>query len=207
MTDQNDAGKDFDEEIAELVDSDPEVDAPPDVVDIVEEVVETADGDLAALLAERTLDLKRLQAEYVNYKHRVDRDRAQARQRGIESVIGDLLPVLDGIDAARAHNELEDGARLLADELTKVTTKYGMVAFGEEGEAFNPYLHDALMQVDKPGYLVTSIAQVFQRGYAIGERVIRPARVAVAGPDDAAPDAASNQEVGQEEPPPGGDQE
>jgi molecular chaperone GrpE len=96
-----------------------------------------------------------------------------------------LLPVLDGIDAARAHGELNAGATMLADEVAKVTAKYGLVAYGEAGDPFDPHVHDALMHMDQPGYPVASVAQVFQRGYALGERVIRPARVGVTDADPA----------------------
>jgi molecular chaperone GrpE len=149
-----------------------------------------ADKDLAELLAERTLDLQRVQAEYVNYRRRVERDRDQARQRGIESVVSDLLPVLDGIDAARAHDELTGGAEMIADELQKVATKYGLTAFGEVGDPFDPHIHEALMHMDVPGYAVPSVAAVFQKGYALGERVIRPTRVGVTDGDGTTPDAA-----------------
>jgi molecular chaperone GrpE len=145
---------------------------------------EIPEAEISQLLAERTADLQRLQAEYVNYKRRVDRDRDQARQRGIEAVLADLLPVLDGVCAAKAHGELDPGLRMLADEVAKVAGKYGLVSFGEEGDTFDPHIHEALMHVDKPGYTVISVAQVIQQGYRIGERVVRPARVAVAGPDE-----------------------
>jgi molecular chaperone GrpE len=141
------------------------------------------------LLAERTADLQRLQAEYVNYKRRVDRDRDRARQIGVESVLGDLLPVLDGIEAARAHDELNGGAKLLADELAKVTLKYGLEPYGQVGDPFDPHIHEALMNLDQPGYSVTSVAQVFQLGYRLAGRVLRPARVAVADPTEPEPAA------------------
>ncbi|MDR1448714.1 MAG: nucleotide exchange factor GrpE [Propionibacteriaceae bacterium] len=136
------------------------------------------------LLAERTADLQRLQAEYANYKKRVDRDRAQARQGGVEAVLADLLPVLDGITAARAHDELTGGAKLLADELAKVVQKYGLAEYGAAGDPFDPHVHEALLTVDKPGYAVISVADVFQPGYAIQGKVLRPARVAVAHPSE-----------------------
>jgi molecular chaperone GrpE len=153
------------------------------------EEVATAESELARLVAERTADLQRLQAEYANYKKRVDRDRDQARLRGIETVIKDLLPVLDGIDAARAHGELEGGAAMLADELGKVATRHGLESYGAEGDPFDPHIHEALMHMDKPGFSVTAVAQVFQAGYRIGDRVLRPARVAVADPTEEADDA------------------
>ena len=139
--------------------------------------------DLERLLAERTEDLQRLGAEYVNYKKRVDRDRRLARQAGIESVMNDLMPVLDSITLAREHGEGNDGLKLITDELEKVAGKYGLVAFGEVGEPFDPNLHDALMQVplDEPVEVVT-ISQVMQQGYKLDDRVIRPARVGVANP-------------------------
>ena len=143
--------------------------------------------DLAALLAERTDDLQRLQAEYVNYKRRVDRDRDLARQRGIEAVLGDLLPVLDAISAARAHDQLDGGARMIADEIEKVTGSYGLTGYGAVGDPFDPQIHDALMHVDVPGYDVTTCAQIIQAGYRVHERVLRPARVAVTDPSEPAP--------------------
>jgi molecular chaperone GrpE len=187
--DSVDATHDWDEGLQELADgvlADAAADVPTDVVDAepAGPAAESAGatGDLGELLAERTLDLQRLQAEYVNYKRRVDRDRDVARSRGIEAVLADLLPVLDGIDAARAHGELEGGAAMLADEVTKVTEKYGLQGYGAEGDPFDPHIHEALMQIDKPGYAVASVAQVFQKGYAIGDRTVRPARVGVAEP-------------------------
>ena len=145
-----------------------------------------ADKDMAELLAERTADLQRLQAEYINYKRRVERDRDLARQRGIEAVLVDLLPVLDGIAAARAHGELTEGESMLANEVAKVATKYGLTAYGAPGDPFDPHIHEALMHIDQPGYPVTSVAQVFQPGYSIRQRVIRPARVGVAEADESA---------------------
>lgn len=138
-----------------------------------------------ALVAERTEDLQRLTAEYANYKKRVDRDRAQARQAGIEAVISELMPVLDAVSLARSHGDLEGGFRLVADELEKVTAKYGLETFGEVGQPFDPSLHDALMQVPYPEPVeVPTVAQVLQVGYKLGERVIRPARVAIAQPGE-----------------------
>lgn len=110
------------------------------------EAAEVAEGeapDLERLLAERTEDLQRLGAEYVNYRKRVERDRRVARQSGIESVVQDLMPVLDSITLAREHGEGNNGLQLITDELEKVAGKYGLVAFGEVGEPFDPNLHDA----------------------------------------------------------------
>lgn len=140
-------------------------------------------AELEALVAERTLDLQRVHAEYVNYKKRVDRDRDLARRAGIEAVVADLMPVLDHIELAKQHESLEGGFKMIADELQKVAAKYGLVAFGEVGEEFDPNRHEALMAVDldTPVEVVT-VSQVMQQGYQLGTRVVRPARVAVANP-------------------------
>ena len=119
----------------------------------------------------------------MNYKKRVDRDRDLARQAGVERVLTDFLPVLDSIALAKQHDDVAGGFKLVADELEKVTTRHGLVAFGEVGDAFDPVRHDALMAVpmDEPVEVVT-VSQVMQQGYELGGRVIRPARVAVANP-------------------------
>ena len=163
--------------------TEPEV-VEPDVVEASEEVAEVDENELmAALVAERTEDLKRLQTEYVNYKKRVDRDRDLAKQAGVESVVADLMPVLDAITLAKQHDDIAGGFKMVADELEKVTNKHGLVAFGSVGEAFDPNLHDALLSVplDEP-VDVTTVSQVMQQGYQLKGRVIRPARVAVANP-------------------------
>lgn len=140
--------------------------------------------ELTQQLGERTADLQRLQAEYVNYKRRVDRDRHVARQAGIDQVVNDLLPVLDSIEAARQHEELEGGFRLVVDSLEKVAAKYGLVAFGEVGDDFDPSIHEALMQVPMEGdHTHQIVSSVMQRGIKLGDRVLRPARVGVADPN------------------------
>ena len=140
-------------------------------------------AELEQLVGERTADLQRLQAEYVNYKKRVDRDRDLARQAGVEAVVSDLMPVLDAIVLAKQHEDLAGGFKMVADELEKVTTKHGLILFGAVGEAFDPNLHDALLAVplDEP-VEVTTVSQVMQQGYQLKGRVLRPARVAVANP-------------------------
>ncbi len=141
-------------------------------------------GHLEALVSERTEDLQRVQAEYINYKKRVDRDRALARQGGIESVLRDLMPVFDSILAAQDHDDLTDGFRLTADELTKVTKSYGFESFGAVGDEFDPRLHEALMQVPAPDADTMRIHEVMQVGYRINDLVLRPARVIVSVPAD-----------------------
>ncbi len=138
------------------------------------------------LAAERLADLQRLQAEYANYRKRVDRDRALARELTIASVVESLLPVLDDIQLARQHGDLESGPfASVADKLESILAKYGVERFGEPGVAFDPEVHDALMHVEEElaeGTDVTTVVGVLQPGYRIGEKVIRPARVSVADP-------------------------
>lgn len=141
---------------------------------------------LEATVAERTEDLQRLQAEYVNYKRRVDRDRQLSRQSGAEGVVTDLMPVLDSIHMAAQHDELTGGFKMVADEIAKVAAKHGLESYGAVGDEFDPRLHEALMQLPMPGVTVTTVSQVMQQGYTMNDRVLRPARVAVSDPDPAA---------------------
>ena len=116
----------------------------------------------------------------------MDRDRSLARQGGIEAVVLDLLPVLDSVEAAREHEELVGGFKLVADELEKAAAKYGLATFGEVGEEFDPQVHEALMQMPLPGeaeITVATISAVMQRGVKLNERLLRPARVGVANPE------------------------
>ncbi|MCL2315539.1 MAG: nucleotide exchange factor GrpE [Actinomycetia bacterium] len=142
-------------------------------------------AQLEALVAERTDDLQRLQAEYVNYKRRVDRDRAQARAQGAEAAVRELMPVLDAVAHAQEAEggELPEGLRLVAAELTRVTGKLGLASFGGVGEDFDPNRHEALYQVPTPDAEPMSVVQVIQPGYTLNDQVIRPARVAVAAPE------------------------
>ena len=107
--------------------------------------------ELKAALAERTSDLQRLQAEYVNYKRRVDRDRDLSRKVTIEGVLKDFLSVLDDVRSAREHDELSGGFKAVADEIERVTSKYGLETFGEAGDPFNPHIHEALLHAHAEG--------------------------------------------------------
>ena len=145
-----------------------------------------------ALAAERLADLQRLQAEYVNYKRRVDRDRAVTQERAVRDVLESLLPVLDDIQAAREHGDLTGGPfAAIADKLEGSLGRYGLERFGTKGEAFDPMQHEALMHAPWPegdadlpaDASATTVVTVLQPGYRAGEQVLRPARVAVADPD------------------------
>jgi molecular chaperone GrpE len=149
-------------------------------------------GSDAALAAERLGDLLRLQAEYVNYKRRVDRDRALVQERAVRDVLEAVLPVLDDIQAARDHGDLAEGPfAAIADKLESTLGKYGLERFGAKGEVFDPMEHEALMHAPWPAddadlptdATATTVVTVLQPGYRAGEQVLRPARVAVADPD------------------------
>jgi molecular chaperone GrpE (heat shock protein) len=137
-------------------------------------------AQLEELIAERTDDLQRLQAEYVNYKRRVDRDRAVAKQQGIDSVVKQLVPVVDTVATARENEEITGGFKAVADELDKLAASMGLTSFGTPGDEFDPNQHEALLQIPTVDFPPMSIAQVIQRGYKLGDAVLRPARVAVA---------------------------
>lgn len=149
-----------------------------------------AEFDVAAALTERTADLQRLQAEYLNYKRRVDRDRETARQSTIGTVLASLLPVLDDIGRAREHGELSGGFKAVAESLERTLTSLGLQSFGDQGEPFDPRIHEALMHSYSDDVTEPVCQLVLQVGYRHGDRILRPARVAVAEPPAAAEVAA-----------------
>ena len=149
-------------------------------------------SDAEARLAERTADLQRLQAEYANYRKRVDRDRAAVREQAVATVLTGLLPVLDAIDQAREHGELSGGFKSVADSLQSAMGKLGLVAYGEKGDAFDPKIHEALTHTYSPDVTEDTCVEIFQPGYKVGDRILRAARVAVAEPATG-PDGISNE--------------
>jgi molecular chaperone GrpE len=139
-------------------------------------------AELEAAVAERTADLQRLQAEYLNYKRRVERDRGVVREVAVAGVVTALLPVLDDIGRAREHGELDGGFKAVAESVERTLGGLGLEAFGSVGDRFDPRVHEALTagysdDVDGP-----TCQAVLQSGYRIGERILRPARVAVVEP-------------------------
>jgi molecular chaperone GrpE len=134
-------------------------------------------------LAERTADLQRLQAEYVNYKRRVDRDRDLVRQNATYGALASLLPVLDDIDRAREHGELEGGFKAVADSLERIVSGLGLTKFGAPGEPFDPNVHEALAHGHSPDVTETVVEHLAQAGYRIGDRVVRAAKVTVLDPE------------------------
>jgi molecular chaperone GrpE len=144
----------------------------------------TTDEDaLETTLAERTADLQRLQADYANYRRRVERDREAVRELALVNILTNLLPVLDDIGRARDHGELEGGFKSVADALEAAVGKLGLERFGEPGEPFDPSVHEALTHGHSADVTEPTAVQVFQPGYRIGARVVRPARVGVAEPE------------------------
>ncbi|MEQ8145562.1 nucleotide exchange factor GrpE [Streptomyces sp. OP7] len=137
-------------------------------------------------LGERTADLQRLQAEFQNYRRRVERDRVAVKEVAVANLLSELLPVLDDIGRAREHGELVGGFKSVAESLETTVAKLGLQQFGKEGEPFDPTIHEALMHSYAPDVTETTCVAILQPGYRIGERTIRPARVAVAEPQPGA---------------------
>ena len=170
----------------------PEAPAPDPVEQELADLL-SGDGvssDVQSLLDERTADLQRLQAEFANYRRRVDRDRQAVGEQALASVLVGLLPILDDIDRARSHGEVEGGFKLVADGLETTLTKLGLQRFGEQGEPFDPTVHEAMTHALSTDVTEPTCAEIYQPGYRVGERIVRPARVAVVEPDTAnEPDA------------------
>jgi len=134
-------------------------------------------------LAERTADLQRIQAEYVNYKRRVERDRAMSRTMGEATVLRSLLTVLDDIGRAEEHGELEGGFKAVADALQQAVKSHRLESFGAPGEVFDPRLHEALFHAGESADVdATTIQSVIRTGYRVGDDVIRHAQVGVVDP-------------------------
>ena len=161
-----------------------------------EEPEEPAEPSLEQQLAERTADLQRLQAEYVNYKRRVERDRAFVRVQGEASVLRSLLTVLDDIGRAEEHGQLEGGFKAVADALQQAVKSHRLESFGAVGDVFDPRLHEALFHAgESEDVVVTTIQSVVRTGYRVGDDVIRHAQVGVVdpAPDDFATDSATEE--------------
>lgn len=136
-------------------------------------------------LAERTADLQRLQAEFLNYKRRVDRDRALIADNATYKVLQPIVEVLDTIDRAREHGELEGGFKAVAEQLERIVAGLGLTRFGQPGDAFDPTMHEALSHLGTdPEVEVITAKVVAKAGYKINDRVVRAAQVLVVDPVD-----------------------
>ena len=151
------------------------------VAEVVEEAAPVLETDPVAAL---TADLQRLQAEYANYRKRVERDRTLAHELAIGSVLTELLAILDDVDRASEHNELTGGFKAVADQLTTITNRIGLEKYGNKGEAFDPQIHEALLHDTSPEVSVPTASKILQPGYKFKERILRPARVAVTDPEN-----------------------
>jgi molecular chaperone GrpE len=150
--------------------------------------VDTEEDELAAMkgsLADLTNDLQRLQAEYANYRKRVDRDRQLVAETAAYKALTPVVEVLDTIDRAKEHGELDGGFKAVADQLERVVAAAGLARFGEPGDAFDPNLHEALSHLGTdPEVEVTTVKHVAKGGYRMGDRVVRAAQVLVVDPAD-----------------------
>ncbi len=168
--------KDPQENLSEESEAEPEVSD-----DSVEEEPNEIDREL-----EIFQDLQRLRADFVNYKNRVERDKLADRQASVIEVVRAFLPAMDDIDRAESHGDIEEGSALAAVslKLRQAAEKFGLERFGEKGEKFDPSLHDALVQTPSAEVSEATIADVIEVGYRIGEREVRPAKVAVFVPNE-----------------------
>ena len=142
--------------------------------------------DLAAvdLVSEMRSDMLRAQAELVNFRTRVERDRVANRESVIAEVIRSLLPALDDLTRAEKHGDLVGSPlELVAAKIRAAFERYGLRSVGEKGEVFDPHFHEAVVQLPTPGATAQTVADVIEPGYALGERLIRAAKVAVSVPE------------------------
>ena len=129
-----------------------------------------------------TADLQRVQAEYANYRKRVDRDRTATTEFAFASVLIELLPVLDDLETASEHGELTGGFKAVADRINSIVEKLGLSKFSDAPVPFNPEIHEALTHESSPDVTEPTASKILQPGYKFKDRVIRPARVAVTDP-------------------------
>ncbi len=152
--------------------------------DAVDEVLSQTQ-EIADPIITLTADLQRLQAEYANYRKRVDRDRSVAAEFSIAAVLAELLPVLDDLDRATEHGELTGGFKAVADRITATVERLGLTKFADAPVAFNPEIHEALTHEVSKDVSEPTASKILQPGYKFKERIIRPARVAVTDPEPA----------------------
>lgn len=142
----------------------------------------TATENSVDKVVELTSDLQRISAEYANYRKRVERDRELIREISTSVALEQLIPILDDISRAREHGDLTGTFSTVADALSTVTKKLGLVEFGKVDEDFDPSIHEALSSVEDETVTTQKIGTVAQVGYKVGERILRPARVVVKQP-------------------------
>lgn len=167
-----------------------DVQVSPEMEAEIEESLEGVDSDaeaadIEAQLAERTEDLQRLNAEYTNYRRRTERDRQAVIENTKSQVIAAFLPILDDLDLARQHGDLNEGPlKAIADKLSSTLASQKLESFGEEGDAFDPEIHEAVQDLSSGGEQV--VGTVLRRGYRVGDKLVRNAMVIIADPEPSA---------------------
>ena len=154
-----------------------------EVSDVVEESI-AEPGQVTDPVSALTADLQRLQAEYANYRKRVERDRSLAHELAVSAVLIELLPVLDDIERAQSHGELTGGFKAVADQVASATERIGLIKYGQEGDAFDPQIHEALLHDTSADVTTSTATKILQPGYKFKERILRPARVGVTDPEE-----------------------
>ena len=148
------------------------------------EEVDVQPGQETDPVSALTADLQRLQAEYANYKKRVERDRSLAHELAVSSVLIELLPVLDDIERAESHGELTGGFKAVADHIASATERIGLSKYGTAGDAFDPQIHEALLHDTSADVTTSTATKILQPGYKFKDRILRPARVGVTDPEE-----------------------
>lgn len=155
----------------------------------VDDILSTEQTDEAAAAGDENEyleDLRRITAEFANYRKRTEDNRELERQRSVAAVVASLLPVLDDLDRAEKHGDLTEGSafQAIAHKLRGIVERLGLTSFGEDGEPFDPSKHEAITQVPSPGVDAPQVLEVVERGYRIGDVELRAAKVVVAVPVD-----------------------
>jgi molecular chaperone GrpE len=149
-----------------------------------EEVIsEEAVAEVVDPVTALTEDLQRLQAEFANYRKRIERDRSLASDLAISSVLFEFLAILDDLDRAESHGELSGGFKAVAEQINATMTKLGLEKYGSAPEAFDPNIHEALLHETSSEVRETTVSKILQPGYKYKERILRPARVVVTDPE------------------------
>ena len=151
--------------------------------EVAADEAETPEQALQRQLDERTDDLKRLNAEYTNYRRRSDRERQSVSESAKASVLSALLPILDDLELAKQHGDLEEGSPLekFGSKFRETLKGQNLVTFGEPGEAFDPEIHEAVQDLSSGGEQV--VGTVLRKGYKVGDRLVRNAMVIISDPE------------------------
>ena len=147
-----------------------------------EEASDEAVAEVIDPVTALTDDLQRLQAEFANYRKRIERDRSLASDLAISSMLFEFLAILDDLDRAESHGELSGGFKAVAEQISATMTKLGLEKYGSAPESFDPNIHEALLHETSGEVKETTVTKILQPGYRYKERVLRPARVVATDP-------------------------